>query len=205
LECTEEEGEGETGGKGDDSSSSLPESDDGFRLSGVGWRLEGSVAILPPFIAGDLNVDVIMNFHDQETGEWKGLLYAIQHADENVDLFISLGGQALGEGAAVSTGPVFLWDVPSNEDLEGGGWQIGGTAVAGEKGAELNLSLYETSDGLGKELYIGYGVGGEASIGGGWGYAWNVIDKVDEWQRHRDLPKPWEGAPWIIQEIIQDE
>lgn len=120
---------------------------------------------------------MVLSLHDQETGEWKGLPYAIVNADENLDVMFTLGAQGLSEGAGITTGPLFLWDVPTNSDLEGGGWNLGGTILSGE-GVEANLTLCETSEGLGKELYIGSGGGGEVSVGGGWGYSWRITDLI---------------------------
>ncbi len=136
----------------------LTPEDEPWRLDALGWRLEASAGVL---IGLDVNIDAVLNFNDQETGEWRGFPYAVANADENLRLFVSVDLQGADIGTAITTGPLFIDNMPRNEQKLEPGWY--GFATGAYKGAvEVEVKLSEWT-----EVYIGGGVGAEGAIGAG--------------------------------------
>ena len=88
------------------------------------------------------------------------------------------GGQVATVGWGASTGPLFVFNLPENEALEGWGWRVGGT-VYEEAGMEVEvfgpLSPEEEENPLG--VYVGVGIGTEFSGYVGGAYAFDITEK----------------------------
>ena len=178
--------------------------DEPWHIDALGWRLDltgslsafggdtavGATAGCPPLSAlvlvlvhtgVDFNVDAILNLNDQETGEWKGVLYAMRNAEENLDICVSSSAQFITMGGGVSTGPLAITNLTNNDDLEGVGWELGGTAIFPSGGGELEFFFQPTEEGdfiKGAYLAPGPSAGVELSAGIGVGHTWNITDRV---------------------------
>jgi RHS repeat-associated protein len=133
---------------------------DSLRLSAVGWRVDVSAGAI---LGGDLDVDFLLNFHD------------LRNIHANVS--IVPGGQVefLG-GAGASTGPLFVFNLPENEDLDGWGWRVGGTAYP-EIGMEIEVfGPLSDQEGDPFGVYVGFGGGEEVCGYGGVSYAFDITD-----------------------------
>lgn len=145
-----------------------------LHLDAIGWRLEGTIGFIIGIV--DLNLDLVYNLHQQqlEFGP-DGLKFTPGESDIN----FSLGAQVLTFGGGVTTGPLFISNLPENDRLNEWGWNVGGTVLAAE-GMDVNvfgsLSEEEYPEGNPWGVYIGFGKGGEFSAYGGGGYTWNIWD-----------------------------
>jgi RHS repeat-associated protein len=153
----------------------MPSTSDGLPLDAIGWRADLSVGFLA---AGDINVDVIYNV-DQQLLRYGPRGWEFIPGDLGV--YFSLGGQGATVGGGLSTGPLFLFNLPENDRVAEWGWKAGGTLYL-EAGAEVeafgSLSQEEYPEGTPWGIYIGGGMGDEASLYGGGGYAWNITELV---------------------------
>ncbi|MEJ2556516.1 MAG: RHS repeat-associated core domain-containing protein, partial [Anaerolineae bacterium] len=137
----------------------------GSEWDAVGWRVEVSGGIL---VAGDLNIDVVMKRPDLAYDE-KGL-----HFKEGaVDIFTSYGAQGADIGVGVSTGPLFIYNLPSLDDYTGTTNFLGASGfglLEGVGGAEANVFWSPQSNSEGTTTWgwhVGGGVGFEIFAGGG--------------------------------------
>lgn len=131
-------------------------------VDAVGWRID--ISAMPLMFGGDANLDILYNLNSGE-----------------VDVFLGLAAQAVGEGASMNTGPLFVFGLTENAGYEGIGVYLGGTVVA-ELGAEgdLCVSVSEYQDQRPIALFIGGGGGAEVSVYAGIGGTFRVTDTVAE-------------------------
>jgi hypothetical protein len=82
-------------------------------LDALGWRVEASGGII---VSGDVNIDAVWRLP-------QGLNYGpggFSFDDPGgLDVFVAIGGQAVSLGAAASTGPIVVFNLPSLEDYTG--------------------------------------------------------------------------------------
>jgi RHS repeat-associated protein/uncharacterized repeat protein (TIGR01451 family) len=153
----------------------MPSTPDSLPLDAMGWRVDLSVGFLA---AGDINADVIYNVDQQllkyGPGGW-------EFTPGDLDVYFSLSGQGATVGGGLSTGPLFLFNLPANDRVTEWGWKAGGTLYL-EAGAEVevfgSLSQEEYPEGAPWGIYTGGGIGDEASLYGGGGYTWNITELV---------------------------
>jgi RHS repeat-associated protein len=131
-------------------------------VDAIGWRID--LSAMPLMFGGDANVDVLYNLNSGEA-----------------DVFLGLSAQAVGEGASINTGPVFVFGLAENAGYEGGGVYVGGTAVA-ELGVEgdLCVSISEYQGERPIAGFIGLGGGAEVSAYAGVGGTFRITDIVIE-------------------------
>jgi RHS repeat-associated protein len=132
-------------------------------LDAVGWRAEGSAGVI---VGGDLNVDVVMKLPKDLVYDTKGLHY---EKPGSIDVFTGYGVQGADVGAGVSTGPLFIYNLPSLDDYTGT-TDFVGVSASWESGAEGNVFW---ADDLNSEdtrtwgWHVGIGAGVEIFAGGG--------------------------------------
>lgn len=119
---------------------------------------------MPLMFGGDFNLDLVYNLNSGE-----------------IDVFIGLSAQVVGEGASITTGPLFVFGLAENAGYEGAGAYVGGTVVT-ELGAEVDLGV-SFSEYQGKRpvsVYAGVGGGAEASSYAGVGGTFRITDALVE-------------------------
>jgi hypothetical protein len=146
-----------------------------FPLDAVGWRVEGTLGFI---IGVDVNLDVIYNLDQQQLNFGPN---GWEFRPGDLDVYFSPGGQVLTFGGGVSTGFLFLFNLPENDRVTEWGWNAGGTVLA-EAGGEFNvfgsLSEEEYPEGKPWGFYIGGGTGDELSVFGGGSYTWKITEPV---------------------------
>jgi RHS repeat-associated protein len=141
--------------------------DESFHFDAVGWRLEGSFPTGIPLIQLDVNVDAVLNLNR----------LSLANIEDNLDIFLTVGVQGIGEGAGVTTGPLGIANLPSNSELQGWGGQLGVSVIPSE-GCEFNVGLTPAKiEGFTQIYYFGCGIGAEGQLGGGIGYTVNLTPK----------------------------
>jgi len=93
--------------------------DESFHFDAVGWRLEGSLPTGIPLIQLDFNIDAVLNLNR----------LSLANIEDNLDIFLTVGVQGIGEGAGVTTGPLLIANLPSNSELQGWGGQLGVSVI----------------------------------------------------------------------------
>ena len=76
----------------------------------------------------------------------------------------------------MSTGPLFVFNLPENEDLDGWGWRVGGTAYP-EIGMEIEVfGPLSDQEGDPFGVYVGFGGGDEVCGYGGVSHTFDITD-----------------------------
>jgi hypothetical protein len=133
------------------------------KLDAVGWRMEGSAGV----IAGvDLNVDIVMELPQDLVYDDKGLHF---QDPVSVDVFAGYGVQGADLGLGASTGPLFIYNLPSLDDYTGTTdfVGVGGFWESGAEGTVFWAEDLNSEDTRTWGWHVGIGVGAELFAGGG--------------------------------------